>query len=226
MVEDEEKQHLNGLKTDFAVDYLARNGLDEVEPEKLEELAKGVDGHPLALKLLVELVKEFGVKDILEDLSMYQESKDDTIKKARKLFDKLAGEEKELLERISVYREPVSLKGLKKMFTENTPKNAVKKLIDKSLLETNHNGSYWLHPLVQEFSYEDLKNKKEAHMLAVKLLPFSAIFPKIQPKKKTFSQQSKPITTLAKPESMIWQRISYGISIFIIFWISGEIQEH
>ncbi|HII79585.1 MAG TPA: hypothetical protein HA261_04105, partial [Methanosarcina sp.] len=65
---------------------------------------------PLALKLLVELVKEFGVNDTLEDLSIYQNSKDDTIKKARRLFDKLAGEEKGLLERVSVYREPVDLK--------------------------------------------------------------------------------------------------------------------
>jgi tetratricopeptide (TPR) repeat protein len=167
VVEDEEKQYLNGLRKNFAVDYLASNGLDKLEPEKLEELATGVDGHPLALKLLVELVKEFGVKNTLEDLSMYQENKDDAIKKARKLFDKLAGEEKELLERISVYREPVDMKGLKEMFTENTPKNAVKKLIDKSLLETDHNGNYWLHPLVREFSYKDLTNKKESHMLAV-----------------------------------------------------------
>jgi len=166
VVEDEEKQHLNGLKKDFAVDYLVRNGLDEVEPHKLEELATGVDGHPLALKLLVELVKEFGVKDTLEDLSIYQESKEDTIKKARRLFDKLAGEEKELLERISVYREPVELKALRVMFTENTPTDAVRKLIDKSLLETNHEGNYWLHPLVQEFSYSDLENKKEVHMIA------------------------------------------------------------
>jgi len=57
VVEDEEKQDIKGLETNFAVDYLARNGLNEVEPEKLKELAKGVDGHPLALKLLVELVK-------------------------------------------------------------------------------------------------------------------------------------------------------------------------
>jgi tetratricopeptide (TPR) repeat protein len=168
VVEDEEKQNLKGLRKDFAVDYLASNGLEDVEPKKLEELTTGVDGHPLALKLLVELIKEFGVRDTLEDLSMYRESKDDIIKKARKLFDKLAGEEKELLERFSVYREPVDLKGLKEMFTENTPKNAVRKLINKSLLETDHMGHYWLHPLVQEFSYEDLKNKNEARMLAVK----------------------------------------------------------
>lgn len=172
VVENEDKQDLKGLEKDFAVNYLVNNGLNKVEPEKLEKLAIGVDGHPLALKLLVELVTEFGVKDMLEDLSMYQESKDDTIKKASKLFDKLAGEEKELLERISVYRGHVGLEGVKEMFTENTPKNAVKKLIDKSLLETDHNGNYWLHPLVQEFSYEDLKNKKEAHMLAVKYYLF------------------------------------------------------
>jgi tetratricopeptide (TPR) repeat protein len=168
VVEEEEKQNLNGLRKDFAVDYLARNGLDKVETEKLEELAKGVDGHPLALKLLVELIKEFGVKDTLEDMSMYQKSKEDTIKKAKRLFDKLAGDEKEFLERVSVYRESVELKALKVMFTEKTPANAVRKLTDKSLLETNHNSSYWLHPLVQEFSYKDLKDKKEAHMLAVK----------------------------------------------------------
>jgi tetratricopeptide (TPR) repeat protein len=125
-----------------------------------------VDGHPLALKLLVKLVKKYGATDIIGDLSIYQDEKEDTIKKARKLFDKLVGNEKELLERISVYREPVKLKGLKEMFTENTPKNAVERLIDKSLLETDHNGNYWLHPLVQEFSYEDLKNKKEVHLIA------------------------------------------------------------
>ncbi len=166
VVEGEEKQHLNGLRTDFAVNYLSSNGLDKVEPEKLEELATGVDGHPLALRLLVKLVKQFGANDILEDLSIYQEHKEDTIKKARKLFDKLAGEEKEFLERISVYRESVSIKGLKEMFTENSPKSAIKKLIDKSLLETDHNGNYWLHPLVKEFAYDDLENRKEIHLIA------------------------------------------------------------
>jgi ATP/maltotriose-dependent transcriptional regulator MalT len=70
VMENEEKQHLNGLRTNFAVYYLSSNGLDKVEPEKLEELATGVDGHPLALKLLVELVKKYGASDILEDLSI------------------------------------------------------------------------------------------------------------------------------------------------------------
>jgi tetratricopeptide (TPR) repeat protein len=164
---EEEKQELKGLKTNFAVDYLTKNGLDRVEREKLEELANGVDGHPLALRLLIELVKEFGVSDTLKDLSMYQKRKEDTIKKARRLFDKLAGDEKELLERISVYRQPEPMDAVKKMFTDKTPVDAMKKLIDKSLLETDHKGSYWLHPLVREFSYDDLKDKRKAHRVAV-----------------------------------------------------------
>ena len=163
----EEKQELKGLKTNFAVDYLTKNGLNRVEREKLEELAKGVDGHPLALRLLIELVKEFGVGDTLKDLSMYQKRKEDTIKKARRLFDKLAGDEKELLERISVYRQPELMDAIKKMFTDKTPVDAMKKLIDKSLLETDHKGIYWLHPLVREFSYDDLEDKREAHKVAV-----------------------------------------------------------
>ncbi|ETA69480.1 ATP-dependent transcriptional regulator [Methanolobus tindarius DSM 2278] len=163
---DEEKKELKGLNIDFGIDYLRKNGLDEVEPAKLEELVKGVDGHPLALKLLIDIVKIFGINDALDDLSMYQKSKYDTIKKARKLFDKLAGDEKELLERIAVFRQPESITALKRMFTDKTSPDALRKLIDNSLLETDHVGNYWLHPLVQEFSYDDLENKMEIHKLA------------------------------------------------------------
>ena len=158
-----ETQELKGLKLDFAIDYLKKNGLGEVECEKLEELTIGVDGHPLALMLLVKLVKKYGIKDTLNDLSMFQKSKEDTIKKARKLFEKLAGDEKELLERVSVFRKPESLDAIKSMFTDETSGTAIDKLLDKSLLETDHIGAYWLHPLVREFAYNNLKDKIEVH---------------------------------------------------------------
>jgi tetratricopeptide (TPR) repeat protein len=206
IVEDEKKYHLNGLRTNYAVDYLTSNGLDQLEPEKLEELATGVDGHPLALKLLVELVKEFGVKDTLEDLSMYQESKDDTIKKARKLFDKLVGEEKELIEQISVYREPVSMKGLE-IFKEST-QDLVGKLINKSLLETDHNGSYWLHPLVQEFSYHDLTNKKEAHLIAYNY--YTTLLPTEKPTKK------EDLQPVIEAYYHAFKAEEYDLAVFII----------
>ena len=163
---EEEAQELKGLKLDFAIDYLKKNGLEEVEREKLEKLTISVDGHPLALKLLVKLVKKYGIKDTLNDFSMFQKSKEDTIKKARRLFEKLAGDEKELLERVSVFRKPESLDTIKSMFTDETSGDAIDKLLDKSLLETDHRGAYWLHPLVREFAYDDLKDKIEVHKRA------------------------------------------------------------
>ena len=160
---EDEIQELKGLKTNFAVDYLVKNGLDKIEQSQLEELATGVDGHPLALKLLVGLIKKFGVKDTLNDFSTFQRHKEDTIKKARKLFDKLAGDEKKLLERISVFRQPEPKTAIEKMFTATTSKYAIENLMDKSLLETDHDGNFWLHPLVREFAYDDLENKIEVH---------------------------------------------------------------
>ncbi len=161
----DEKQELKGLKINDAVDYLVKNGLGEVEHGKLEELANGVDGHPLALELLIKLVKKYGIKDTLKDVGKIQKLREDTIKKTRRLFDKLAGEEKELLERISVFRQPESLDAIKSML-DKTSDDAIDNILDKSLLETDHRGKYWLHPLVREFSYTDLKNKIEAHKRA------------------------------------------------------------
>ena len=166
VIEDEEIEYLNGLRTDFAVYYLLVNGLSDVKLEKLIKLARKIDGHPMALKLLVQTVKKFGVDDTLEDLSLYDKSKEDTIKKARRLFDKVAGDENELLKRISIYWYPVGIRGIKAMFTKKTSTGAIEKLIDKSMLETDNEGSYWLHPLIREFAYDELEDKAEAHVLA------------------------------------------------------------
>jgi tetratricopeptide (TPR) repeat protein len=164
---EDRKHELKGLKANFAVDYLVKNGLDEVEQSQLEELALSIDGHPLALKLLIGLVKKFGVKDTLDDLSTFKRHKESTIKIARRLFDKLAGDEKELLEHISVFRQPEPIKAIENMFNATTSDDAIEDLIDKSLLETDHDGSYWLHPLVREFAYDDLEDKTDVHEIAM-----------------------------------------------------------
>jgi hypothetical protein len=175
---EDEKQELTGLEIEFAIDYLIKNGLGEIEYKKVEELAGSVDGHPLALKLLVGVVKKFGASDTLNDISRYQRRKEDVIKKTKRLFDKLAGDEKELLERVSVFRRPIPMTAVEVMFTDETSEDAVDELIDKSLLETDHGGKYWLHPLVREFSYDDLKDKTEAHKLSYEYYSSLPIDPK------------------------------------------------
>jgi tetratricopeptide (TPR) repeat protein len=164
---EDEKHELEGLKANFAVDYLVKNGFDNVEHSQLKELALSVDGHPLALKLLIGLVKKFGVKVTLKDLSKFKRHKESTIKKTRKLFDKLAGDEKELLERISVFRQSEPIKAIVNMFTADTSDNAIENLMDKSLLETDRDENFWLHPLVREFAYDDLENKRDVHEIAM-----------------------------------------------------------
>jgi tetratricopeptide (TPR) repeat protein len=163
---EEEKQELKGLKIDSAIDYLKKNGLAEAQEEKLKEIAKYVDGHPLALKLLIGLVKKFGMTDTLNNLSIYLNRKEDVIKKVRRIFDKVAGDEIEILERISVFRQHVPINAIKKLFTDMTSENSIKNLLDKSLLETYNESSYWLHPLIRKFAYDDLENKNDVHRLA------------------------------------------------------------
>ena len=185
---EDEKQELKGLKINFAVDYMAKNGLDGIDTTQLEELAAGVDGHPLALKLLVGLVKKFGAKVTLNDLSTFQRHKESTIKKARNLFDKLAGNEKELLERISVFRQSEPMHAIINMFTDTTSPDAVENLIDKSLLETDREGNFWLHPLVREFEYGDLEDKIKIHEIAMQYylsLPL--------PKERTNKEDIQPL---------------------------------
>jgi tetratricopeptide (TPR) repeat protein len=165
-LEEENRQKIEGLKPDFAVSYLRENGFKNIELETLESLVESVDGHPFSLKLLVGLAKKHTAESILKDLTLYRKHQKDRIKNARFLFDKLVGGEKELLERISVYRQPEHLEAIKIMFTDSIPIDSVDALLDKSLLETDHKGKYWLHPLVQEFSYDDLENKKEVHLIA------------------------------------------------------------
>lgn len=207
-----EKQELKGLKTRDAIDYLIKNGLEGLDSDELEKLALGVDGHPLALELLIQLVKKFGVKDTLKDLSMYQKLRESTIKKARRLFEKLAGDEKELLERISVFRRPESLEAMKIMFTDKTSDDAIGNLLDRSLLETDLNGNYWLHPLVQEFSYEDLKDKRDIHKLAYEYYRSLAL-PDPRTKKMMFSHLSKRITM------PVWQKIMILLQILSLIII-------
>ncbi|MCK4798773.1 MAG: hypothetical protein KAT05_15460, partial [Spirochaetes bacterium] len=173
----DEKKELKGLKIDFAIDYLIRNGLGGVDNDKLEKIAKSIEGHPLALKLLVELVPKFGATDTLNDLAVYTKKRTDVIKKTKMLFTKLAGDEKELLERIAVFRQPESMIAIKKMFTEKTSADAVEKLIDKSLLE-NDGGNYSLHPLVREFAYDDLEDQTETHKLSYEYYASLPIDPK------------------------------------------------
>lgn len=181
----EDKQKLEGLTIEFAIDFLVQSGFKETDTDQLKVLAERVGGHPLALYLLVSLSKSYSVDDILRETILFQDEKG-AIKNTRRLFDKLAGNEKKLLERISVYREPVKLQAITEMRTQDIPVNSIRNLIEKSLLETDNAGKYWLHPLIKEFSYEDLENKEETHSCAAKY--YKSLIPQGKPYTKNLIQ--------------------------------------
>lgn len=117
------------------------------------------------------------------------------------------------------------MKGLKNMFAGMNSPNAIKKLIDKSLLETDHNGNYWLHPLVQEFSYSDLENKEEVHKFAMEYY-LSLPIPEKLAKKKTFNLLLKLIIMPACQKNMTRLSILYLIIICIYTLIFGAITQY
>jgi tetratricopeptide (TPR) repeat protein len=162
----EKIRELEGLSITHAVYYLVKKGFGGVDKDILEKIAKDVDGHPFALELLVGIANDMGVGIALNEIELYRKQKLTKIKIQKKLFEKLAGVEKEFLERMSVFRKPEPISALKIMFTHGTSVEDVRKLKRKSLLKIDKNDNFWLHPLIREFSYDDLKDKKKIHYLA------------------------------------------------------------
>jgi len=158
---------ITGLATEHAIKLLNNNWLQQVDEGLCETLAAGVDGHPLALTLLVELVKmEGSPESILVDLQKWRQHRLKTLTKAKGLFDRLVGEEKELLSYLSAYNEPLERSAFELMCDDGArPKTYLNTLFDKSLIRIEK-GLYSLHPLVRNFAYEDFDAHHEAELKA------------------------------------------------------------
>ncbi len=156
-----------GLATEHVIKLLNDNWLRQVDEGLLETMAAGVDRHPLALSFLIELVKvEGSPESILEDLQRWQQRSLETLTKAKSLFDRLVGEERELLSYLSAYSEPLELSAFELMCDSGVRTKAhLSILFDKSLIRIEK-GLYSLHPLVRNFAYEDFDAHHEAELKA------------------------------------------------------------
>jgi len=176
------QQELSGLKDVHAIDYLMKKGLGGVERGILEEMTNAVKGHPVSLNLILALIEEYyGIDKLLGELRFHNESgnnndNDNIVIIARKLFENLDKDEKEILERISIFRQPEPMIAIKKMFTDMTSSDSVAKAIDHSLLEADgiDFDSYRVHPLIRKFAYECMENKErtQAHLDAMQYYLF------------------------------------------------------
>ena len=161
---------ISGLDDSAAIQLLRQRGLTEPD----DELRKAVDlsgGHPLALILLVQLVKDGDetISDILSDDTLWRgEVAANILDKVYK--ERLNEEERKLLQYVSLYRMPVPTRAIGAAandpgWTEAKVKKTATSLKRKSMLEKTGK-NYWEESLIDNYAYNKLVDRVERHKLA------------------------------------------------------------
>ena len=164
---------IGGLDESAAIQLLRRNGLTE-PGNGIKKAIELSGGHPLALILLVQLVKEGAetLSSILADNALWLGEKGEV---AERILDKvyterLNPEERRMLQYLSLFREPIPSRAIAAIandpgWTEPVIKNLALTLNRKSLLQkTNEN--YWEEPLIQNYMYIKIFDKVKRHKFA------------------------------------------------------------
>ncbi len=164
---------IGGIDESAAIQLLRKSGLTEHDNE-LKKVIELSGGHPLALILLVQLVKEGAetLSSILADNTLWLGEKGEV---AERILDKvyterLNTEERRLLQYLSLFREPVPTRAMAAIandpgWTDVFIKKIALNLIRKSLLQkTGEN--YWEDSLIQNYMYFKIFDKVKRHGLA------------------------------------------------------------
>ncbi|MGR3176500.1 MAG: tetratricopeptide repeat protein [Candidatus Anammoxibacter sp.] len=168
---------LEGLKTD-AVEY-ARKIIKEYYPdvsvgdENIQNVCDAVNGHPFAIDLAIQLLHYGETSDNI--IGKLVHSKDKNEELSGRLLDevfnhpKSTAEEKEFLLNFSVFKTKVLRTAFDYISEDNNKTSVLHKLMDKHMIIRNDE-LYGTHPLVREFCYYRLQNKKELHHKAYEYL--------------------------------------------------------
>jgi len=164
---------IGGIDEFAAIQLLRKSGLTEHDNE-LRKVIELSGGHPLALILLVQLLKEGTetLSNILADNTLWLGEKGEV---AERILDKvyterLNTEERRMLQYLSLFREPVPIRAIATIandpgWTDVFIKKIALNLIRKSLLQkTGEN--YWENSLIQNYMYFKIFDKVKRHGLA------------------------------------------------------------
>ena len=168
---------LGGLEKE-SVEY-ARKVIDMyysdvvVDDESLQNVCDTVDGHPLAIDLAIQLL-HYGEtsNDIIKKL---MHSKGINEELSHRLLDEIfnhpksTDQEKEFLLNFSIFRNKVFSRAFEYISDDPDRMDILHKLIDKHMI-IRYVDLYGAHPLVREFCYHRLENKKGFHLRAYKYL--------------------------------------------------------
>lgn len=144
--------------------------------EDLTILCNSLEGYPLAIDLAIYLLSlNVSVENILIAAVKEAQSDNNVEKISERLLNEIfirpdaSEEEKDFLKLFSIFRGKVLTKEALSVIPKNIFDSASHKLINRNLLEIN-NDCIELHPLIREFCYNELENKKEVHYKATKYI--------------------------------------------------------
>ena len=145
----------------------------KVSKENLNTLCNSLKGYPLAIDLAIYLLSlNVTVDNILSVAVTEAQAEGSEIEKiSERLLNEIftrpdaSEEEKEFIKSFSIFRGKIQEKEAISVIPQKIFENASRKLINRNLLEFD-NGYFELHPLIREFCYDELINKKEIHYKA------------------------------------------------------------
>ena len=136
----------------------------ELTDEEIKDICNYTKGHPLAIELTLNLCKSMSINKVLGKLSQHKKGIDEL---SHRLFEDIleqgstSREEKEFLYQFSIFKERVSEEAVEVIFGEACFQT-LPSLRDKYLIEFEQK-HYDTHPLIREFCYRKLENKKDLH---------------------------------------------------------------
>lgn len=164
---------INGLK-DAAVDFAKK--LKEtfysdasISDAELKDICNEVDGHPLAIELALQLIS-YGesTENIVKKIVQADDRSTDL---SHRLLDEIFShpnsteQEKKVMLLFSVFRGDVDKKAISYLLEGEDADATLRRLFDKKMIARSGD-RLSTHPLVREFCYKKLENKKEAHLKA------------------------------------------------------------
>ncbi len=147
----------------------SKNILDET----LIRICFELKGYPLAIDLAVYLLSQGESEENILQAAVNQAMSEDSgnEKISERLLNAIftrtdaSQEEKEFLKLISIFRGKVDKKAAQAVIPSEYYQTSWRKLVKRNLL-TVEDDYFELHPLIREFSYKELENKKEVHTKA------------------------------------------------------------
>ncbi|PZS06286.1 MAG: hypothetical protein DLM69_00270 [Candidatus Chloroheliales bacterium] len=125
-------------------------------------------GHPLALKLLANLVDDPAapspaaqLQALLDDPTLWHENV--ALSLLDKVWQNTAADQREMIQHISVFPRPVTVPTISGMVEKLEPPSKfdqamLDELVRRSLIEVTEDAQYDLHPLLRYYAYEKLGN--------------------------------------------------------------------